>query len=351
MRKGSQLYASEAQSRFSMQTTSHTHPSIALFSGQKVPPILAPCEHYAGNLKLINKAFELQEEIGPVFDVTCDCEDGAAAGEELGHAKMVAQAISSASNKFGMAGARVHDISHPAWRQDVDVLIGEAGDKLSYLTLPKVSCANDGKVMMDYIEKRRASTGLTGILPKHVLIETHGALRDVFDIAALPGVEVIDFGLMDFVSDHHGAIHFEAMRSPGQFEHPLLVRAKTQIVAAALASGVVPAHNVSLSLKDPVATRSDARRARNEFGFSRMWSVHPAQIRPIVEAMRPAQVEADTAGEILLAASNANWGPISYEGELHDRATYRYFWSVLKSAKVGGVRMSTEVDTRFFQKR
>ena len=69
----------------------------------------------------------------------------------------------------------------------------------------------------------------------HVLIETHGALRDVWQIAALPGVESIDFGLMDFVSGHHGAIPASAMRSPGQFEHRLIARAKAEVVAAALA--------------------------------------------------------------------------------------------------------------------
>jgi citrate lyase subunit beta/citryl-CoA lyase len=39
-----------------------------------------------------------------------------------------------------------------------------------------------------------------------VLIETPGALHEVWQIAALPRVESIDFGLMDFVSAHHGAI-------------------------------------------------------------------------------------------------------------------------------------------------
>ena len=36
-------------------------------------------------------------------------------------------------------------------------------------------------------------------------------------IAATPWVQVLDFGLMDFVSGHHGAIPASAMRSPGQF--------------------------------------------------------------------------------------------------------------------------------------
>lgn len=325
------------------------HPSAALFSGEKLIPALAPCEHYAGSEKLIHKALQLQAELGPVFDLTCDCEDGAAAGEEKAHAQMAARAIASDANRHGRVGARVHDASSAFWRADVDTLVGEAGDRLAYLTLPKAQRTDDVIVMLEHIERRRAAAGLARAIPVHVLVETHGALRDVFEIAALPGLEVLDFGLMDFVSDHQGAIGFEAMRSPGQFEHPLLVRAKTRIVAAALANGLVPAHNVSLTLRDPLATRNDAYRARHEFGFLRMWSVHPEQIRPIVEAMAPDASQAERAGAILLAASEAQWGPIRHEGELHDRASYRYFWSVLRAAQAAGTALPTRVRERFFQ--
>jgi citrate lyase subunit beta/citryl-CoA lyase len=54
------------------------------------------------------------------------------------------------------------------------------------------------------------------------------------------------------------------MRSPGQFEHALIARAKAELVAAALAAGVVPAHNVTLDIKNPYQTWADARRARAE---------------------------------------------------------------------------------------
>lgn len=324
------------------------HPSQALFADQMTPPAIAPCEHYAGSEKLILKALELQSDIGPFFDVTCDCEDGAATGQEAEHARMAARLISSDKNRHGMVGARIHDPAGLCWRYDVDTLIGGAGDRLAYLTLPKVSCTADAVSMIRYIRERCFQAGLVRTVPVHVLIETHGALRDVFEIAALPDVQVLDFGLMDFVSSHQGAIGFQAMRSPGQFEHPLLVRAKAQIVAAALTNGLVPSHNVSLSLRDSAATAEDARRARHEFGFLRMWSVHPSQIRPIIEAMRPAQAEVEEASEILLAASAADWGPIIAAGELHDRATYRYFWHTLQAARSGGVPLRDDVIKQFF---
>ena len=81
------------------------------------------------------------------------------------------------------------------------------------------------------------------------------------------------------------------------------------MVAAALAHGVVPAHNVTLDLKNVYQTYADAARARNEFGFLRMWSIYPAQIQPIVDAMTPDFSEVARAAEILLAAQKAVVGP------------------------------------------
>jgi citrate lyase subunit beta/citryl-CoA lyase len=128
----------------------------------------------------------------------------------------------------------------------------------------------------------------------------------------------------------------------------LLVRAKAEVVAAAIRNGVVPAHNVCLNLKDADVIRGDAHRARMQFGFMRMWSIHPAQIRPIVDAMQPAFDEVRDAAAILCAAQDAQWGPIQYQGELHDRATYRYFWSVLERAKATGLAIPEPAGARFF---
>lgn len=324
------------------------HPNEALFGGEKPFPLIPACEHFAGSEKLILKALSLQVSIGPVFDITCDCEDGAASGQERDHAEMIVRVLNSEANKHRMAGARIHDYTHPAWKQDVDILVGGAGKVLSYITIPKCTDISQAKEMIAYIQKMAVFHGIEREIPVHILIETHGALRQVHEIAALPWLQVLDFGLMDFVSAHNGAIPASAMRSPGQFEHRLLARAKAEVAAAALANGVVPAHNVTLDLKNVETTFSDASRARNEFGFLRMWSIYPTQIQAIVDAMKPNFDEVADAANILLAAQQADWGPIQYAGELHDRATYRYFWEILQKAKVTGVAISEQANSSFF---
>ena len=324
------------------------HPRTALFKGEKPFPVIPACEHYAGSEKLMLRALALQDSIGPVFDLTCDCEDGAQAGREKEHAEMVVRVLNSPANKRRMAGARIHDPTHAHFRQDLDILIGGAGKLLSHLTLPKATSAAQVATAIEYVQRLAAQHRIGRQIPIHVLVETHGALRQVWDIAALPWMQSIAFGLMDFVSDHHGALGAAAMRSPGQFEHKLVVRAKAEIVAAALANGLVPAHNVTLELKDTGVIYGDARRARQEFGFLRMWSIYPAQIQPIVEAMQPDHAEVETGAAILLAAQRTDWGPIQHGGELHDRATYRYYWDLLQRAKLTGVAIPPEADQAFF---
>ncbi len=332
----------------SLRTRSIPHPSEALFAGEKAIPVVPACEHFAGSEKLIVKALELQGKLGRIFDVTCDCEDGAAAGQEKRHAEMIVEVLTSTQNLQGMAGVRIHDYTHAHWKKDIDILVGGAGKVLSYITIPKCTTATQAAEMIDYIQSVAARKKLKRGIPVHILVETHGALHEAWEIAALPHVQVLDFGLMDFVSGHHGAIHASNMRSPGQFEHPLVVAAKTQVVTAALAHGVVPAHNVSLDLKNPYNVFRDAWRARNDFGFLRMWSIHPSQIQPIVDAMKPDLGEVADAAAILIAAQRADWGPIQYHGELHDRATYRYFWQLLQKAKITGVALPDEAAAAFF---
>ena len=324
------------------------HPNEALFDAEKPFPVIPSCEHFAGSEKLMIKALEMQQKLGPVFDITCDCEDGAAAGKEAEHAEMVARVISSDTNVFGMMGVRIHDYSHPFWRKDIDILIPKIGNKVAYVTLPKSTKASQIAEMVAYIKKVASENGITRQIPIHVLIETHGALKEIWQIAEVDWIQVLDFGMMDFVSGHYGAIPASCMRSPGQFDHPLLARAKTEMVAAALANGIVPAHNVTLDLKNTEQTKSDASRARNEFGFMRMWSIYPTQVEAIVDAMKPDYSEVEDAQGILLAAQKAEWGPIQYHGELHDRATYRYFWQLLQRANVSGVKISDEAKQAFF---
>ncbi len=324
------------------------HPQQALFEGERAVPVIAAVDHYAGAERLLRKALELQAARGPLFDVTLDLEDGAPAGREREHAELVVELLRGPLNRFDAVGVRVHDAGHPHWRRDVDAVVRGAGQRVAHVTLPKATSVRQVAEMTTYLRHACVEAGVRREIPVHVLIETHGALQDVARIAALPGLRTLEFGLMDFVSAHQGAIPAAAMRSPGQFEHALLRRAKAEIAAAALAHGLVPVHNVTVDLDTPGAARADALRARRELGYLRMWSIHPAQVDEILEAFAPEPGDVARAAEILLAGQAAHWAPIRHDGTLHDRASYRFHWQELQRARLAGRALPPQAAAAFF---
>ena len=129
------------------------HPKTVLFAGETTFPILPAVDHYAGSEKLMRKALQLQRELGPIFDITCDCEDGAVAGAERAHAEMAAAVIISDDNLFNRVGARVHDVTHVHWQQDMEILVRIAGNRLPFITLPKPCSVGDVEVQIEALRE------------------------------------------------------------------------------------------------------------------------------------------------------------------------------------------------------
>ncbi len=311
------------------------HPRDILLGAQAAIAALPVCDHYSGVEARMRKSLQLQADMTAEwgtcpFDVTLDCEDGAPAGAEADHATLVAElALSSAIG--ARVAARVHPVDHPAFEADVATIVGRAGHRLCHVMVPKVESPAD-------VDRAAAALDVQGAtqLPLHALIESPAAVHRAFDIAAHPRVASLSFGLMDFVSAHGGAIPAAGMGVTGQFSHPLVRRAKLEIASACHAHGKVPSHCVVTEFKDTEALTRAARQAADELGYTRMWSIHPDQIRPILEAFAPQASAIEQALDILLAAQAVGWAPVQHGGQLHDRASYRYFWQVLERAHATG---------------
>ncbi len=324
-----------------------THPREVLLGAQAGAVSLPVCDHYSGVEVRMRKSLQLQAEMLQEFgtcvvDVTLDCEDGAPVGGEVEHAALVTELALQADPSARVA-VRVHPVDHPSFEADVSSIVGQAGARLRHMMVPKVESPADVAVAAAALDRAGHPD-----LPLHVLVESPAAVHRAFDIAAHPRVQSISFGLMDFVSAHAGAIPASGMGVAGQFTHPLVVRAKLDIASACHAHGKVPSHCVVTEFSDTQAMRGAAERAARELGYTRMWSIHPAQIRPILDAMAPDAQAIEQASAILLAAIDAQWAPISHQGQLHDRASYRFFWQVLQRAFNTGRVLPTEVRA-FFQ--
>ena len=346
------------------------HPRQVLLGAQAATGVLPVCDHYSGVEPRIRKSLQLQAELMAefgtcVFDATLDCEDGSPVGGELDHAQMVAGLIQEISEQdrqnqaayvdtgWRRTGVRVHPVDHPAFDSDVETIAGSVGGLICHVMVPKVESVADVDRAVQAIDSAlvRGHQVRKDVLPLHVLLESSAAVHRAFDIAQHPRVQSISFGLMDFVSSHGGAIPDSAMRVEsqnssqelGQFSHPLVVRAKLEIAAACHAHGKVPSHCVVTEFADVQAMRLAAERACKEFGYTRMWSIHPSQIRPILEAMAPSEADVEQAAAIIEAAASAHWAPVNYQNQLHDRASYRYFWHILERAHSTGCMLPTSM--------
>jgi citrate lyase subunit beta / citryl-CoA lyase len=320
------------------------HPRQVLLGSQAAAYALPVVDHYCGVEARMKKSLALQaqlmEEFGAcVMDVTLDCEDGAPAGQELEHANLVLKVLlagiesaqSAITNIAPRIGVRVHAIDHVAFANDVRIIVGGATHAISYVMIPKVESAADVDVAAKAID---AAGGAK--LPIHVLIESSAAVSKAFEIAAHPRVQSISFGLMDFVSSHGGAIPASAMTAVGQFTHPLVTRAKLEIAAACHAHGKVPSHCVVTEFADTAKMQQAASQASQQLGYTRMWSIHPSQVRPILQAFAPDAKAIENATQIIALGADHHWAPASFDGQLHDRASYRYYWQLLERAWATG---------------
>ena len=304
-------------------------------------------------VKSLQLQADMTHEFGVcVFDVTLDCEDGAAVGGESDQSNLVVALANAAHNAPYLiasklsrrVGVRLHAVNHPAFAADVDIVVGGASQSLSYIMVPKVESLADVETAVAAIDAAVRPGQRTDSLPLHVLIESPAAAHRAFEIAAHPRVQSISFGLMDFVSAHAGAIQYTAMgvrdqdddQTLDQFHHPLVVRAKLDIASACHAAGKVPSHCVVTELRDISVVERSAHVAATSFGYTRMWSIHPSQIRPILRAFTPSLTDIEMAARIVAQASAAQWAPISVDGKLHDRASVRYFWQLLERANQTG---------------
>ncbi len=300
-------------------------------------PTLAPCEHIAGNEKFIRKAFALQERYlaangRSLMDLTLDLEDGAPIGNEESLRSLFVKLLNSPENTKRQSGVRIHPVNSPHCARDLEVLLTHSGHNVNYITIPKVRSPRDVLWCVGLIRHFTRAAKLARPIELHVLVETSEALGWIDTLAAIPEVTTLDFGLMDFISQLGGSVASSCMRSPEQFSNEIIRATKTTIAMAALGANKIPAHNVTVDFRNPQQALHDARMARTQFGFMRMWSIHPDQIEPIICGMSPSDDEVLEAEEILAKAASAKWGPIEHDGRLHDRASFRYYLGIVDRA-------------------
>jgi citrate lyase subunit beta/citryl-CoA lyase len=144
--------------------------------------------------------------------------------------------------------------------------------------------------------------------PTVALVETAGGVRGLDDITATHGVIRLAFGSVDLALDL-------GFTGPDEALDPV----RLELVTASRAANIAPPiGGVTVDFRDPARILSDMRREA-ALGFTAKLCIHPAQVEPIHEALRPDSSRLEKARQIVAAFEAADGAAAAFEGKMIDK--------------------------------
>jgi citrate lyase subunit beta/citryl-CoA lyase/(S)-citramalyl-CoA lyase len=237
-------------------------------------------------------------------DVVCiDLEDAVAPDGKDGARAAVLDFIVSQPS----VGVRINGLETAWGAADVAAL---AGRRVGFIMVPKV--ANAETLQAAYL-----ALGQPDIVP---VIESAEGLKNVWEIAAAPGVAAVLFGAADYSADIGAELAWEPM---------LYARGA---LAAACGRARAPLLDVPyLDIDDDVGLIETARRAR-ALGFTGRACIHPKQIAGVHAAFAPSEAELARARRVLEAFEAAKGGAALLDGKLVELPVVLHARRVLAAA-------------------
>jgi len=194
---------------------------------------------------------------------------------------------------------RVNAWDTPWTVYDILEVVGNAGDRLEEIMLPKVQTPAEVVAMDLLLTQVEQQAGLpAGHIGIEAQIETARGLINVNDIcAASPRLETIILGPVDMSASMEmpglrGGL--EIPEYPGDYFHYVFV----QILMAGRANGLQVIDGPYVKVRDSDGFREFARRAEI-LGYDGKWALHPDQVQILNELFSPSQEQFDKAWDIL----------------------------------------------------
>ncbi len=194
---------------------------------------------------------------------------------------------------------RVNAWDTPWTAYDILEVVGNAGERLEEIMLPKVQTAAEVVAMDLLLTQVEQKAGLpAGHIGIEAQIETARGLINVNDIcAASSRLETIILGPVDMSA----SMEMPGMRGgleipeyPGDYFHYVFV----QILMAGRANGLQVIDGPYVKVRDSDGFREFARRAEI-LGYDGKWALHPDQVQILNELFSPGQEQFDKAWDIL----------------------------------------------------
>src|SRR5271165_2910635 len=251
---------------------------------------------------------------------------------------------------FGGTGlwGRVNALNSPWFLDDMTRLIGEIGDKLDVVMVPKVEGDWDIHFVDQYLALLEARHGLKKPILVHAILETAQGVNNVASIAAAsPRMHGMSLGPADLAASRAmkttrvggghpdykvladesapGAARLSAQQDPW---HYTIAR----MVDACAANGIKPFYGPFGDFSDPVACEAQFRNAFL-LGCAGAWTLHPSQIAIAKRVFSPDPAEVAFAHKILTAMPDGS-GAVMIDGKMQDDATWKQAKVVVDLARI-----------------
>ena len=235
--------------------------------------------------------------------------------------------------------ARVNALDSPWVLDDLVTLVGEIGDRLDVIMVPKVEGAWDIHYVDRLLAQLEARHGLQRPILVHAILETALGVTNVEEIAAAsPRMQGMSFGPADLAASRrmkttrvgggHPGYVVLADPSPDEPEAP---RASAQqdlwhysigrMVDACAATGILPFYGPFGDIADSAGCEAQFRAAFL-MGCVGAWSLHPRQIEIAKRVFSPDPEEVRFAKRVLEAIPDGR-GVHMLDGKMQDDATWK----------------------------
>jgi malyl-CoA/(S)-citramalyl-CoA lyase len=245
---------------------------------------------------------------------------------------------------------RVNSLDSPWFLDDVMHLVGEIGDVLDVIMIPKVEGAWDIHYVDRLLAQLEARHSLKEPLLVHAILETALGVANVEAIAsASPRMQGMSFGPADLAASRrmkttrvgggHPAYLVRTDPDPANPDAPRAVAQQdpwhysiARMVDACTSNGILPYYGPFGDISDPIGCE-DQFRASFLLGCVGAWSLHPSQIEIARKVYSPPPEEVAFARRVLEAMPDGR-GVLMLDGKMQDDATWKQCQVMVSLAKL-----------------
>jgi citrate lyase subunit beta/citryl-CoA lyase len=273
-----------------------------------------------------------------------DLEDSVAPLEKEAARSMVVKAIKELPWDDRVLCVRVNAWDTRWTYGDVIEVVGNAGERLDEVMLPKVQSAAEVVALDLLLTQVEQNCGLPiGHIGIEAQIETARGLINVEEIcAASPRLETIIFGPADFAASIEMPVLTGGVQIP-EYPGDHFNYVFSKILMAGRANGLQVIDGPFLKVREPEAFRDFCQRTR-VLGYDGKWALHPDQVTILNAVFSPTQEQFDRAWALLDAYKEATEtdrkGAVMFGDEMIDEASRKMALKFVTRGERAGLKRS-----------